>query len=426
MSFLLLFSFLSYLVNHHLDSYRSFVVVNRSTEILNNDNQLRRTFLSIHLSSDPRRRITVHYGKGSHLDVEAEAMTSGSSANSIVSHNRTELIEEQTRDSFHWLNKTIAFLWPYLSHLVHFELNQFFRDQIESGSLGRSNVGSKRLYYAILRQLNTNVLAIERCQLGEQSPFIKNLVAFEGNAITKARLSDRKTSIQFSIGTESSKTIKTSPPIASASTEPSPANKDKTLVYNIDLAYNGDMDISVIYKYLCCCNSRMGFKDVCLHFNLQIVLGPIRRDIPFIDQVSFTLLEKPEFGYKGIALVELAELKLVRGVINKLITKYLLYPRVVTVKLSAILDKLINGPRAGDSPHEKETLGTGEPNLPISTRFTARTLLFICCCSNFCLRCCQNKRAKVDEAHHDTDEVHSNHTDYSNRPRKRRVSNVVG
>lgn len=427
LSFLLLFASLIFVVNRHIDSYRSFVAINESVERLSSDYKLRKVFLGTHLGYDPKRRIHVNQMQADASNL-AKRESQTRPPEKIVSVERPELIDDKFIDSFHWINKIIAFFWPYLSHLIHFELNQFFRDQIESGSLGRSKDSLERLYYAILRQFNTNVLAIERCQLGDQSPFIKNLACFRGNMITENRLEDVKNATKVLVG--ATKSVK----IAKTNQVHKRSPLGSTLVLNIDLEYNGDMDLSVIYRYLCCCSSRLGLKDVFLHFQLQIVFGPIKQDIPFIDQVSFTLLEKPEFGYKGIALVELAELRLVRNIINRLIADYLLYPRIVTVELSQLMGALINGPpvsaewernKAKLEESRRRTGGSSEPDVPLLTRLTAKALLFGLCCSNFCLRSCQTNRTdqdggeNVDEGNWSDVESHD-HTCKSRRSRGHR------
>lgn len=405
LSFVLMFLCLAFVINHHIDSYRSFVAVNESTEILSKDYTLRRTFLSTHLGYNPKRRVHVQP-----KETGGEAPGDRPGKTVTISEDRPELIEEKPIDSFHWMNKIITFFWPYLSHLIHFELNEFFRDQIESGTLGRSNDSIQRLYYAILRQLNANVLAIERCQLGHQAPFIKNLACFEGNAITESRLENKKNATKVVVGAKEASRKASSPGTIDPLNQVS--NQGKTLVFNIELEYNGDMDISVIYRYLCCCSSKMGLKDVFLHFNLQIVFGPIKADIPFTDQISFTLLEKPEFGYRGIALVELGEVRIVRRVVNALISDYLLHPRMVTVRLSDLLDTLINGPPSREQRRRlqdakrvarKRSLLTksGKQEVSLFASFTAKAILLGCFCSNVCLRACQRNRA---DEHDDEDE----------------------
>lgn len=314
LSFLFLFTLIFLLVNHHFESYKSFVGVRH---FISGDKFLK------NLERKPRK------------------------------------------DSFAWSNRIIAFFWPYLSRLLHQELNDFLKDQIEEG-----------LFYEIMDHL-----IIEKCQLGAQSPQIKNLSASPG--------------------------------------------QDKTLVYNLNLVYNGDMNISMIYRYLGCCSSRVGLKDVFLHFNIRLTLGPIlergfvlrKGYIPSVEAIRLTLLELPDFGYKGIALAELAELKIVRKLINRLIRKYLLHPRQVTVELRKLIEaRLTHADKKTDKltslsskksaaaaaeasssrieTHPGKIEHSGErPPLSASagawTKLRANALICGCLGANFLLRCCQ-------------------------------------
>lgn len=312
-TFLALFSCIYWAVNHQIESYRSFKIVNKCTKKLRANEKLLRAFLSVHIGS----RFS-------------------------ISHSI---------DTFRWANKIIAFFWPYFSHVIHYELNEFLR---ESGSFAHSDESFKQLTYAILRQLDANILAIEKCQLGAMAPYIKNiLVSYE--------------------------------------------MKNKTLIYDLDLAYEGNMNISFICKYFCCCTSRLGLKDVFMRFKGRVIVGPIKEYIPKVEKIKFTLLELPEFGYRGIAMVELAELKVARRAINKLIKEYLLYPESVSVSLSDLVESL----KKRSSPQPQPLRISTECNssarlnhMPLKTKFMARIVLFACMCSNFCLRCCQEESRK--------------------------------
>lgn len=485
LSFVVLFIFIFALINHHIESYRSFVIVEKSVNKLSNDYELRKKFLSTHLGYDPRSkrnkqalddgRIEMHklektsasQSTGQHRQQRRQGHESSRMATALPMVE-PETIDEQTKDSFRWINRIIIFFWPYLSHLIHFELNEFFKDKIESGSMARSEEGTKRLFYAIIRQLDTNVLVIEKCQLGAQTPLIRNLSATEGTITPPpdagkrvAKKTKKPTKSKRMVDLMGLKTVMSD--LMSPRSEQQSIGSDektnykqddhKTLVYNFDLVYNGDMDISVIYRYFCCCSSRVGLKDIFLHFNIQITLGPIRDEMPFIDEVSFTLLELPDFGYKGIALAELTELKIVKKLINRIIRDHLLHPRKVTVSLRELFAKLTNGPSRrpqqqrglggpldnddrGQASKQDESMSRIEPHpgkiissseRPVSmtpttssnqqqqqqqrnedhgvsfwTRLQANALICGCMSANFLMRCCQCGGGRAPAASDDT------------------------
>lgn len=231
-----------------------------------------------------------------------------------------------------------------MSEVIHQKLDEFFR----SGS-------------SMARAIISDVLVIEKCQLGHQTPMIKKLAVVE-----------------------------------SSSAQPESAPSKRMLVYNMNLVYNGDMVISILYRYLCCCASRVGLKDVFLHFKLQVAAGPL----PNIEQVSFTLLELPDFGYKGIALAELAELRMVRKLINRIIRDHLLHPRKVTLNLRELSEsskRRANKTVGGQSAAEQRQPPGGETTLPSNVtsrvgfwkRIQTDALICGCMSANFLLRCCQ-------------------------------------
>lgn len=455
LTFILVFSCLFLSINYHIESYRAFVSIRKTVKSLSKDEKLRKSFLSVHLGYSSKHK-AAHHGYTFHESVNRETSKSNNKADSnrgkifspqskaahgessldykwtkwSPSQDAQELFDIKTTDrgdSFNWMNKIITFFWPYLSHVIHYELNEFFRDQIDSGSLARSNEELKRLVYAILRQLDTNILVIEKCQLGHQAPFIKELSISEetsrflgdkkSDRVKVAKATDTNNAKGSNNLDQSKGKIFKSIQIDSNKQNQLNSKSSKFLVYNVDLEYNGDMNIAVIYKYFCCFSSRFGLKDVFLHFKLRFVLGPIEANIPFIDRVSFTLLELPQFGYKGIALAELAELKVVRGVINRLITKNLLYPRSASVSLHELLDTLINGPKTRKQrialkrlQEEKERqeaerkeaeknliANAGSAEVSFWTRFAANALLFGCMCSNLLLQTCQSTRTSIVE-----------------------------
>lgn len=477
-TFIVVFSSIFMSINYHIESYRAFLAVNTSVDCLKRDKKLRETFLSTHLgynsncqgyatldrvinkvndsntnsNSDTERgkffpvKLSIKEGVQSSLDQKWVRWSPSHDNNRQNFNRKLERggININKCDSFHWMNRIIKFFWPYLSHVIHYELNEFFREEIDSGNLARSNEELKRLFYAILKQLDTNILVIERCQLGNQAPIIKDLsVSEEENSLDdKYSIEEDKfiaPGVEVAGGYQDTVSVKTNKlslrrgkvrnnkdKIPGKQTSRIESNnkqvgqkqqpeqqqstnkRGKLLVYNVNLEYNGDINIAIIYKYFCCLSSRFGLKDIFLHFKLRFILGPIKENIPFIDQVSFTLLELPEFGYKGIALAELAELKIVRSVINRLITKNLLYPRLVSVSLHELLDTLINGPKTREQRKElklrqqRKAENRAKKNLPESdgsrdkaevsiwTRLYANTLLLGCICSNFLLRSCQS------------------------------------
>lgn len=348
-AFLIVFAIVFAIINYHIESYRRFQLVRAASDTLTNDDLQRQLFLLACMEHNPLRSKKIHK-------------------------------EEQKRDTFRWINKIIATLWPYLSSVIHQELNEFFREQLRTGSLSRSTSGSKRLFYAILHQLDTNISSIEHCQLGDQWPIINDLRIMESS--TQTLIEGHKVKSKAALVRK----------------------KGKVLVCDIDLHYNGDMNLSVIYKYFCCCSSRFGLKDIFLHFKPRFVFGPISRRSPFIEEMALTLLQQPKFGYKGIALVELAELRLIRRMIYRLISEHVLQPRVIVIELGRVIERALNGPprarldrssggprrdiielKATESVQESEST---EP--PLLTRLTARLLLCSCLCSNLFLRCIQN------------------------------------
>lgn len=323
LAFILPFGLTCWLVNRCLESYKSFKRVNSCVKRLSANKRLLRAFLSVHVGS----RFAI----------------------------------DRSVDTFRWTNKIIAFFWPQLSHIVHHELNEFL---VQSRNFVHSDEGMKRLLFAVVRQLDANILAIERCQLGAKAPYIKNIRVFD-------------------------------------------EIKSKTLVYDLDLAYDGNMNMLFSCKYFGCCTTRLGLRDVFMHFKGRTIIGPIREDIPKVDKIKFTLLELPEFGYKGVALVELAELKLARRAINRLIEQYLLYPETVSVSIDDLLESLkkkpgpkadeVSGPLQVDDERTRDictdtrckTAGrhSNIDHLPWTTRFAARCILCTFLCSNCCLRC---------------------------------------
>lgn len=328
------FSVLYWFITRHVESFRSFRCIRMCVSELSQNDELRHHFLTTLLGYSDSK---CPYLSGLTREVASDD-------------------QDVSSPSFNWLNIIVANFWPYLSHVIHYELDEFLREQIDSGSYANSDKSLKRLFYALLEQLDTNILIVEHCQLGSSAPFIQDISVFTSDIISNEDLA----------------------------TEPT-----KSISFDVDLRYNGDMNITLLYKYFLCCITRLGLKDVYLHFRARITLGPIKRELPIVDSISFTLLELPNFGYKGIALVELAELKLARSAINKLIAENVLYPRLVSINIKNIYERLTNGPRPTTS--SKHVSGDGPHQVPIWTRLIARLMLCSCLCSNCCLRCCQRR-----------------------------------
>lgn len=347
-TFLVIFGCLYWLLNRHIEAYRSFAVTRRWVRILETRGQAMDSFLGTFYACEP--------------DISRDSLT----RRQDISHH------QPSRDSFDWINKIISIFWPYLSHVVHHELNEFLRT---SSALVRNQVGLKRLLYAFVQQIDANILAIEHCELGARAPFIKSLMVYDPIEQAKA-----------------------------------------SLVYDLDLAYEGNMSIVFICRYFCCCSSRMGLRDVFVHLKSRLALGPIDSAKPALEGISFSLLELPEFGYKGIALVELTQLKLAKRSINRLIREHVLYPKCVSIKMSEMEAKMKENAKAKAQQAKKKSTPDDQraPNessaineqtgmtarLPWGTRLLARMMYFTCMCSNCCLRCFES------DDHHRGDQAH--------------------
>lgn len=323
-SFFVLFMGITWLIQRHIEAYRSFRITRKWTRTLEGDENFVHAFLLANFSNDYK------------------------------SHR---LPDHQT-DTYLWINKIVNYFWPYLAHVVHHELNEFLA---HPSLLMPGNVGLKRFIYAFIRQIDANIFAIEHCELGARAPFIKSLIVFDEGA------------------------------------------KDKTLIYDLDLAYEGNMNMSFVCRYCCCCSSRMGFKDVFVHLRSRLMIGPIEEDKALIDAVSFSLLELPAFGYKGIALVELAELRMARRSINRLIKDHLLHPKQVRLTMAELERKLFGADErvvAESGPScEDDLLTLRRP--PLTSRILARLTCLTCMCSNSCLRFCQRERVRLAERAND-------------------------
>jgi hypothetical protein len=349
-TFLFIVSLFCGLFNYHLESYRSFRRIRRHIHLLESDDKPGlKAFLSSHL----------RYLKPNHV-FEHPADTTEMAFAVPFEKVPDDRKAPAKHDTYRWANKVISFFWPYLSHVVHHELNEFLA---KSQILAENNVGLKRVLFAFIKQIDANILAIERCELGSNAPYIKSIHVSD-------KIDDQK-------------------------------GGKRLLVYDLDLIYEGNMDIAFICRYFCCCNSRLGLKDVFVHLSSRLTVGPIDDLQPSIEGISISLLKLPKFGYKGIALVELARLRLARRSINRLIKTYLLYPKSISMTFKDLLETINcrNQQEArNDTVHDARRVELAVHNdnqpepLSWSTRCIARLMFCACMCSNFCLRICQEEK----------------------------------
>jgi hypothetical protein len=346
--FLVIFSLFCGLFNYHLESYRSFERIRRSVYTMESaDKPALRAFLSSHLRYVRPVHIFEHPTDGF-----TDAFTSPKVNSSDDQHTTAK------NDTYRWVNKMMKFFWPYLSHVVHHELNNFL---VNSRGLARSKGGLKRLLYAFFKHVDANIMAIEHCELGTNAPCIKRI-----------HVEDER---RDGLGLR------------------------RSLIYDLDLNYEGNMNIALICRYCCCCTSRLGLKDVFVHLNSRLILGPIDSRFPSIERISYSLLKLPKFGYKGIALVELAELRLAKRSINRLIKEHLLYPTTISIDLKNLVNKLGKRQETVEDLHQPGRIESSNENqnnqpeyIPWHTRFVARLMYSACICTNFCLRFCQDER----------------------------------
>ena len=339
------FSLTYWIFNYHIESYRSFKLVRRSVNKLNRNRKSMQLFLGAHL--------------GHNLSLSYQV------------------------DTFRWANKLIASLWPHVSHVVHFKLNEFIKT---SRTFSRPTASTTvRLLYAIGRQIDASVVAIEHCQLGAKAPYVKSIKVMVDYESQRGGNGDGWAKIVGKRHRAHSKLRK------------SRRMTNKLLVYDLSLAYEGNMNISLIYKYLCSCNSRLGLRDVFIHLRSRLAIGTIDEVGPSLERLAFSLLELPEFGYRGIAIVELARLRLVRRSINRLIKEKLLFPKAISLDL----EELMSGKGSGRAPNQvaTKTVSSRRPiasriadqdqeQLPLCTRLFAKLLVCSCLCTNCCLSWC--------------------------------------
>lgn len=352
--FVAVFSSLCTLFNYHLESYRSFKTIRKCVHSLEADDKpALRAFLSSHLRYLKPGHVFEYPGDKTEFVLESRKCDEF--------NNQKHPVKQ---DTYRWANKIIGFFWPYLSHVVHHELNEFLA---RSKVLATTEVGLKRMLYAFVKQVDANILSIERCELGSNAPYIKSI-----------HVSDERQDKD---------------------------NPKRSLVYDLDLIYEGNMNISFICRYFCCCDSRLGLKDVFVHMSSRLIVGPIDDQAAMIEKFSFSLLSLPRFGYKGIALVELARLKIARRSLNRLIKEHLLFPRRVSIATEDLLantkkrQQEVLQEAATNQPGQMGTSNDsarGSQPSPWTTRLVARLMLGTCLCSNWCLNICQEERLNLD------------------------------
>lgn len=314
-AFLVIFTCLYCLISHQIKSYRLFKTTNRCVKILSADPKLLRAFSSAHIGA--------------------------------------RFSTDKSVDTFRWANRVISFFWPYLTHVLHYQLNEFLK---RSNSLAHDQDRSKRLLHAMIRQMDTNLISVEKCQLGARAPFIKSLTVS-----VKLNNNDRNA---------------------------------KSVIYDLDIAYEGNMNMLMVCRYFCCYSSRLGLKDLFIRSKFRITVGPIHENAPLIKHLTLTLLKLPEFGYKGIAVVELARLRVARRAINRLIRTYLLHPQQVSIAIPTLFQTL------KERPPEiimKSKSNEGLDSPPLGAKFLAKVLFSWCICSNYCLRVCRGDSTQIDQ-----------------------------
>lgn len=458
--FLLLLVTSLYFVNQHVDSYRSFVAERKTAELLSRDVDLRKSFLltrsgrghreKVYFVNETdiklkRQRVRNDYDENyrvRHRDISfkpPEPVCDIINDDMIVSTEPVEDLETTSADSFHWLNQIINFFWPYMSHLIHYEVNKFFERQIEAKFWRKSKKNLKKLFLAMARQLDTNILLIERAEIGKESPFVTKIEVTE-TLITKTQQAFAETKQDLKVDEQTTKVvakttktvntesvmIKSQTPKSSKSkkvtthkTEKS--KKFKYLVINFKIQYDGDMQLRVMYKYLFCMLSHLGLRDVYLGVNMRFVLGPLLSKPPYVERIEFCLLELPDFGYKGIAMAELFELRVVKRAINRAITDNILYPKSISIDVGSLIEALLNKnmdtpqnpPNSRDENYDPTKEGKVESAASVAssmeleeqkegscwTRCFSKTILCSVDCINYCCFCCRRRRKKILETY---------------------------
>lgn len=346
--FVLVFSGIVYGLNYHIEAYRSFLSVSRNVEMMMASDRMLQRFILSH--SESIRPEVPHPKLSGQRDV---------------------------MDSFQWINKSIVFLWPSLSQLIHSQLDEFFEKEVRSRSMAHDGRRMVRIIYAMLTQFDSRILTIEKFQLGRQSPEIKYLTVKETNSPESMDLTTKRPERI---------------PVQSRSLKRKRKKTSKFLVCDAHINYNGNMNLTMICRNSCCFNSRIGLEDVFLNFKFRVLVGPVSRRFPFIRKLSLTLMEKPDYGYKGIALVELAQLKIARRLINRAIKDHMLYPKMLSIDVAEFLSRSRKkSDRSKPVGTSASQLSTGQPIKETTwfTRCMARILIRGCMCSNWCLRICQ-------------------------------------
>lgn len=372
-SFILTFGSIFFLINHQIDAYRSFKAVRQNIKILSLDEQIRGAFMSAYLGSG--------YNNPSQTSQTKPDECPAFESSIKFAQGQKMGLEYDKQDSFKWINKLIVFFWPSLSRVIHSQLDEFFEREIKSGQMSRSNRKLIRLAHAIITQFQSNVLCIEKFQLGRQTPRVEHLTIKESNSTSCRKVMVHSNCrATYNGGRRHHHHLRAPKTIVT---------NNKMIITDLDVHYNGDMNLTLICRNVCCFNSRIGLKDIFLKFRFRFVWGPIVKGSPFVNSMSITLLERPDFGYKGIALVELAQLKVARRLIIRLIEQHLLYPRMVSIDLKQLIEDAVNAPAQRNEPSPNVQTGPKSDETSCFTRLLARTLLQGCLCSNYCLRMCQ-------------------------------------
>lgn len=333
-SFNLLHGILLLISVYHLESYRNFNLVRYYVNMLESDETLYDKFITT-TTNRPASARKVRINKAIQERIKLISQTTNNSNDRQELPRKEESIrrnELENRifhfDGFKWINKLIIFFWPKLSQYIHFRLDEFFRKEIRSGGMARSNKRSLRMLHSIIDQFSSHVLAIERFELGHQTPTIRKIhvrdylgIAPVDKSIIEQR-EDQSVSSSVKVG--------------------------KLIEIDLDLEYIGDMNLELLYRNCCCIKSRLGLKDIFMILKARLTIGPIKRDVPFIEQISLSFYQLPDYGYKGIALVELAELKMARKIINNTIKEHLLAPYAIIITAHDVIKAI------GDKHHLKK------------------------------------------------------------------------
>lgn len=444
--FYIIYSILIWIILTIVEDYRKFVIVKRFVSLLEQDDSLCSQYMETMLL--PGDNITI-IPPNMPANGEIHEHSDEIDNDSTIANNHKAQIDYDSKqkattrkvnkhpkvkfpsdiyDNFNWINKVIIFFWPTVSELIHHQLDEFFRNEIQTGHFAHSEKKSIRFLYSIWNQFN--IIAIEKFQLGHHTPAFKSIKvkAFNGQPMLNLKRINKNKSNKEPVnklkdGPKSGKNI-------NQQVDPMSTQKfGKMLRIDVDVEYIGDMKLSLLYRNFCCFNSRIGLKRAFLKFKFRILVGPITSNSPFIEQISFNLRELPDYGYQGIALVELAELRLARRLINNVIRENLLDPHAIIITSDDVRKKLeeskasekaktttttttvviVNAKKDVTQANEmtnnnnnpviaKNTLPKGltpKTELSCFSRFGARVAIYTCFCVNCCLKSCQKRKAPM-------------------------------